>query len=93
MDLKDIKSHWNGIKKGDAVKLIRDVYQRLDGSPYGGIYYEPPGHMIAKRGTIGRFSGKTPRGILVYLNNGVGSVLGLVLDEFAIEKHNGLVLG
>jgi hypothetical protein len=88
MDLKDIKTVWNGIKKGDPVKLVRDVYQRMDGSPYGGIYYEPPGHLIAKRDTIGHFSGKTPKGVLVYFNNGAGSILGLVLDEFAIEKHN-----
>lgn len=83
----ELKSHWNGIFKGEPVQLVRDVYQRQDGSPYGGIYYELPGHLIAKRGTVGRFSAKTDRGVLVYFDNGAGSILGLVLDEFAIEKY------
>jgi len=82
-----MENHWNGISKGQAVRLVRDVYQRQDGTPYGGIYYEEPGHLIAKRGTIGRFSAKTERGVLVYFDNGVGSVLGLVLDEFAVERY------
>jgi len=83
----ELTNHWNGIFKGDAVKLTRNVYQRQDGTPYGGIYYEPPGHLIVHRGTIGRFSAKSPKGLLIYIDNGAGSVLGLIIDEFAIEKY------
>lgn len=82
-----ITPHWKGIQKGDPVQLIRDVFHRMDGSPYGGIYYEPPGKVIASRGMVGSFSGRTEQGMLVYFNNGSGSVLGLVLDEFSIQKY------
>lgn len=82
----DIQEQWNGIHKGDPVRVVRNVYQRQDGSPYGGIYYELPGHLLVHRGTVGRFSGKTDKGVLIYINNGANSILGLVLDAFAIEK-------
>jgi hypothetical protein len=81
-----ILSHWNGIRKGHPIKLVRDVYMRDDGTPGGSIHYEAPGKCIAKRGMIGTFSAKTDRGVLVYFNNGVGSIMGLVLDEYAIER-------
>lgn len=82
-----LKYHWNGMSRGSLVKLIRNVYQRMDGTPYGGIYYEEPGHLIAERGLVGRFIAKTPRGILVEFKNSTGGVLGLVLDDFAVERY------
>jgi hypothetical protein len=82
-----IQYNWNGMKRGRPVKLIRNVYNRMDGSPYGGIYYEEPGHLIAERGWIGRFIAKTPKGILVEFHTPTGGVLGLVLDEFAVELY------
>lgn len=85
----EIKEVWKNLKKGDKVFLMRDVYQRLDGTPYGGIYYEPPGHLIMKRGSIGTFSGKVERGVLVYFSNGIKGIVGLVLDDYSIEKYNG----
>lgn len=82
----NIKSHWNGIRKGQPVRLLRDVYMRDDGTPGGSIHYESPGKCIAKRGMIGTFSAKTDLGVLIYFNNGIGSIMGLVLDEFMVEK-------
>lgn len=83
--MKPLIDHWNGIHKGDPVRLTRNVYFRGDDN----IAYEPPGKQIASRGMVGRFSAVSEKGILVYFNNGSGSVLGLVLDEFALEKHIG----
>jgi hypothetical protein len=82
-----IKYFWNGMARGQPVKLNRNVYNRMDGSPYGGIYYEEPGHLIAERGWIGRFVAKTSKGVLVEFRTQTGAVLGLVLDEFAIERY------
>lgn len=81
-----IKTFCNGIGKGEHVRLTRDVYYRDDGTPGGSIHYEPPGRCIAKRGMIGVFSGKTDKGVLIYFNNGINSILALVLGEFDIEK-------
>lgn len=81
-----ISTHWNGIRKGHPIRLIRDVYVRDDGTPGGSIHYEGPGKCIAKRGMIGTFSAKTDQGVLVYFNNGIGSIMGLVLDEFTVER-------
>jgi hypothetical protein len=80
-----LSSFWNGIRKGQPIRLVRDVYHRDDGTPGGSIHYESPGKCIAKRGMVGTFSAKTDKGILVYFNNGIGSIMGLVLDEFALE--------
>jgi len=88
--MQNIKSHWNGINKGEHIRLTRDVFLRDDGTPGGSIHYEAPGKCIAKRGMIGMFAAKTDKGVLVYFNNGVGSILGLVLDDFAVEKHQKL---
>jgi len=43
--------------------------------------------LIAERGLVGRFIAKTPRGILVEFKNSTGGVLGLVLDDFAVERY------
>lgn len=77
---------WNGYRSGDHIKVTRDVYLRDDGVPGGSIFYEPPGKNIIKRGMIGTFTAKTDQGVLVYFGNGLGSVLGLVLDPYAIER-------
>lgn len=37
---------------------------------------------------IGTFTAKTDKGVLVSFNNGIGSVLGLVLDEFVVERYS-----
>jgi hypothetical protein len=84
----EIKNHWNGIRRGQPIKLTRDVYLRDDGTPGGSIHYESPGRCIAKRGMIGTFTAKTDKGVLVSFNNGIGSVLGLVLDEFVVERYS-----
>lgn len=84
----EIKNHWNGIRRGQPIKLTRDVYLRDDGTPGGSIHYEAPGRCIAKRGMIGTFTAKTDKGVLVSFNNGIGSVLGLVLDEFVVERYS-----
>lgn len=82
----EIKRNWNGISCGQPVKLTRDVYLRDDGTPGGSVHYEAPGKCIAKRGMIGTFSAKTNKGVLVFFGNGIGSVMGLVLDEFVIDR-------
>ncbi len=89
MNSMDIKTHWNGIRKGQPIRLTRDVFLRDDGTPGGSIHYEAPGKCIAKRGMIGTFTAKTDKGVLVYFNNGIGSILGLVLDEFSVERYRG----
>lgn len=78
------------MRKGQPIRLTRDVYLRDDGTPGGSIHHESPGRCIAKRGMIGTFSAKTDQGILVYFNNGIGSILGLVLEEFAVERCSGV---
>jgi hypothetical protein len=81
----EIKNQWNGIRKGESIRVVRDVYVRDDGRPGGSVYYEPPGKPLVKRGMIGTFSAKTEHGVLVYFKSG-GGIMGLVLEEFAIEK-------
>ena len=82
----EVVPYWNGLKKGGLVKLRRDVFLRDDGTPGGSIHYEPPGKCIAKREMIGTFVGKTDKGLLIYFRNGLGSVLGLVLEEQIVER-------
>ena len=87
MNPNNLLRSWKGLRTNHPVRLVRDVYHRMDGSPYGNIFYEPPGKIIAKSGMIGKFIAKSDKGILVYFDNGAGSVLGLVLDDYAVERY------
>jgi hypothetical protein len=82
----EIQYSWNGYRRGQLIKTRRDVYWRDDGVPGGSIFYEPPGRCIVKRGMIGTFIAKTNKGVLVQFKNGTNGILGLVIDDYAIEE-------
>ena len=72
--------------KRRPVRLLRDVYSRDDGTPGGSIQYEQPGKLMVGAGTVGRFEAKTDKGVIVSFDNGVGSVLRLLLEESVVER-------
>ena len=83
----NVQHHWNGLQIGQPIRLTKNVYHRMDHTFAGKICYEEPGKLIAQKGLIGTFCSKIDAGILVHFKNGVGSILGLVIDESALEAY------
>lgn len=79
---QEIKHFWNGIRKGDQVRLIKTIY----GDRYGNISHEPIGQVLREQGAIGIFLGKVPKGMAVRFSNGLSGFLALIVEEFDIEK-------
>lgn len=83
--MEPIQNVWKNLQKGDFVKINRDVYFRGDNN----LTYEPPGRLIVHRDSVGTFSGKVEKGLLIYVRNmSTSGVLGVILDEFVVEKLN-----
>lgn len=84
---ESVQFHWKGIRKGDRIQLVQDVYRRRERGEAEVLAAEPPGYLIAQKGMIGSFHAKTADGFILFFKTTRGNgVLVVMLQESAFIK-------